>query len=431
MAGTEGKRPADRVGTKNLDCPSCGGPIELRGFAKTKTLACEYCGSTVDTSTDAYELIEETEEAKRKSPIELGAKGELFGKTWQAIGYMRRSVLCDGTRYRWDEVLLFNPYHGNRYVVISNGHFMFVEPLPGKPTVHGNTAAYEGETYKHFTTANARVDYVLGEFPWEVRKGDRVTATDYVCPPHVLSEEANELETTYSRGTYIGRDEIEKAFGKVRNVGSPSGVAPGQPNPMKAEIGWFVPALGVAFALWFLVCAGYVVGSQSKQVAVVQVPQLTAADITAPEKPVTVSEQFVLDSSRDPATLKIDGHANVSNSWVYLDMMLIDKESETAIPLGLEISYYHGSDWTEGSRTAEVTIGDVPNGTYVLQIMRITGTGAATYNGPVQLSVHRDVWLFRYPCCAFFLIILVPLFYIGRYAVFEQRRWAESDHAGG
>ena len=412
-------RPKQRVASRSLNCPACGAPIEMRGFTLTKTLACEYCGSTVDTSGEGYQLIDRSEKAKRKSPVELGKKGELRGHTWQTIGYMVRSVDVDGTRYRWDEVLLFNPYHGFRYLIIQNGHFNFIEPLPGRPTKFGMSASYEGQSYKHFSSAVARVDYVLGELPWEVRKGDQVHMTDWVAPPHMLSEEASDQETNYSRATYLERAEVEAAFGPVK-VGAKTGIAPNQPNPLKPDMRWFAPAAALAFGLWLLIVIGYVFGSQNAAIAdlVVNPPGQGEQN---PSKVIKVT------SRRDPATLEIEGTADVSNSWVYLEMMLVDQAKETAIPVGMEISYYSGSDWSEGSRDSSMVLGDVPNGEYLLQVTGRQGI----YNGPVRLTVNRDVPLYRYPCCTFFLILLVPAFYIIRYGMVEQQRWSESDHAGG
>ena len=51
---------------------------------------------------------------------------------------------------------------GFRYLMLSDGHFAVVSPLPGVPTTGLNQASYNGRTYKHFSTAEAVVDEVLG-----------------------------------------------------------------------------------------------------------------------------------------------------------------------------------------------------------------------------------------------------------------------------
>ena len=72
---------------------------------------------------------------------------------------------------------------------------------------------YLGARYLHFQTGEARTAFVLGEFPWRVSVGDRVTYRDYIAPPRMLSSETTENETTWSLGEYTTGQEIWKAFG--------------------------------------------------------------------------------------------------------------------------------------------------------------------------------------------------------------------------
>src|SRR5256886_7758141 len=65
------------------------------------------------------------------------------------------------------------------------------------------TANYLGESYKHFQSAEANTDFVLGEFPWQVRVGELAEVTDFVHPPRVLSSEKLQNEVTWSIGEYM------------------------------------------------------------------------------------------------------------------------------------------------------------------------------------------------------------------------------------
>src|SRR5260370_36459793 len=67
----------------------------------------------------------------------------------------------------------------------------------------GNSANYLGEIYKHFQTSDANTDFVLGEFPWQVRVGEHAVVTDFVHPPRVLSSEKLNTEVTWSIGEYM------------------------------------------------------------------------------------------------------------------------------------------------------------------------------------------------------------------------------------
>ena len=73
-------------------------------------------------------------------------------------------------------------------------------------------ANYLGEVYKHFQTSDANTDFVLGEFPWQVRVGEHAVVTDYVHPPRVLSSEKMDKEVTWSIGEYMYGREIWECF---------------------------------------------------------------------------------------------------------------------------------------------------------------------------------------------------------------------------
>ena len=79
----------------------------------------------------------------------------------------------------------------------------------GKELMFANKMA---EASAKFQSAVARTDFVLGEFPWRVRVGDTIEVDDYIAPPHVLSSEGTDEETTWSHGVYTDATRIWKAF---------------------------------------------------------------------------------------------------------------------------------------------------------------------------------------------------------------------------
>jgi hypothetical protein len=424
MAGSE-----TVVSSVELRCPNCGAPWTMRGFKTTRTLCCESCGSVIDTSGEAWQLVEKVEKAHKLKPrYALGTRGELDGVAWEVIGWQSRSVRSYGTTYRWEEHLLYNPYHGFRYLLFQDGHWVIVTPCPGVPNTGVNHAQYMTRTYKHFSTADAKVDEVLGEFPWQARRGDTATATDYVAPPRILSSEESAGEVVWSEGRYLQRAEVVKAFGEpTRKAKAPRGIHPCQPNPDTALVKWLAAALVVGLLAWLFTVVVYLGGREHRQIH--------SAQVGPSEWKAGFSQELEVQSDHAPATLEIAGHAGVDNSWVWLPIMLVGPldKGEEARTLELEISYYHGysggESWSEGSQTNELLIGGVENGRYVLQVDPAKTDARRPYSGPLALSVTQDVRLYRYPCCSLLLLLALPIGVFVKSRLFEQRRWQESDHA--
>jgi hypothetical protein len=414
----------DRVAVKELRCENCGAPWEMRGFQNTRTHACENCGSVFQGNDDQWELIQRVEGSYKARPAyALGTRGKLDGVQWEVVGWQERSVTAYGVRYAWEEHLLFNPYEGFSYLMLTDGHWAVVSPIAGVPSTGLNQALFQGRSFKHFQSADAVVDEVLGEFPWLVKRGDTATASDYVDPPLILSCEGSQgqgsAEVSWSSGRYLESEEVVAGFGEpTRRVGNPQGIHACQPNPNAEVKNWVKKALVVGVIAWLALSLFYFSTRQNKEVwtGVVDASGASAKDV-------------VIDSFSNPGTLEISASApGLANTWVYLDCMLVNPDTEKASYVGIELEYYSGAGWSEGSRTGSTVVSGVPNGKYLIQITRHP---QATYKGTTYVTIKRDVRLFRYPCCALFLVFVIPIVVIVRATAFERMRWAESDHPMG
>src|SRR5688572_6591266 len=127
-----------------LSCPSCGGTISLRAAGYTVTVACQYCSSILDVANPDVRLIKEFHEAAAELEIPLGTRGTLRGVEWEVIGYMARS---EGGAYPWEEYLLFNPYHGYRWLITNGRGWSLGEMLTRAPGWAGGSVALDGESY--------------------------------------------------------------------------------------------------------------------------------------------------------------------------------------------------------------------------------------------------------------------------------------------
>src|SRR5437879_2915592 len=190
-AGTPPIAGPPKPQAKALNCPKCGAAIVLRSFGQAETVVCASCHCILDAKDPNLAILQQFEikTSDIRPLILLGTRGKLRGTDYEVIGFQRRSIQADGITYCWHEYVLFNPYKGIRYLSEYNGHWNDISICKMLPMSEGTSANYLGEIYKHFQTCDASTDFVLGEFPWQVRVGEKAAVTDYVHPPRVLSSE--------------------------------------------------------------------------------------------------------------------------------------------------------------------------------------------------------------------------------------------------
>ncbi|MDF1503354.1 DUF4178 domain-containing protein [Roseisolibacter sp. H3M3-2] len=420
---------------RSLSCPSCGAAVVLRGLAWTQTVACASCSAVLDARDPNLAVLQRAASRMRVEPlIPLGARGDWRGAPYEVIGFQQRTIRTPDGAWSWREYLLFNPYRGFRYLTEYDGHWTDVVPLQALPEVGGGAhaaAAYEGRAYKHFQTARAETTFVLGEFPWEVRVGDVAEARDYVAPPHGLSAESTDDETTWSKATYVDAAEIWRAFKVEGRPPSPQGVYSTQPNPLAARARARWAAFAVLAALLMLTLFGRAVLSANREVFS---RQYVYRGTTVPDAPAAPGAAFVTPTFElpgGPSNVVVETEASVDNQWLFVEYALIDEATGQAYDFGREVSYYSGRDsdgnWTEGSKRDRARIGAVPGGRWFL---RVEPSGdAAGRSIAYTVRVRRDVPTLAYYLLALVALAVPPVVGTLRSASFETRRWAESDHA--
>jgi len=425
--GTPPPSGPSQVQPRALNCPKCGAAITLHSFGQAVTVVCTSCRSILDAQDPNLAILQQFEAATHdvKPLIPLGTRGKLRGTDYEVTGFQRRSTQIDGITYDWHEYVLFNPYKGIRYLSEYHGHWNDISICKTLPTADFSGANYLGETYKHFQSADANTDFVLGEFPWQVRVGEKAAVSDYVHPPRVLSSEKLDKEVTWSIGEYMYGREIWDSFKLSGEPPEALGVYENQPSPVTIN----VTGMWVAFAAFavLLLALMAVFDMRAKKEPVLQETyQFNGADLKS--EPSFVSDEFALDGGT--STVQVKTSAPVDNHWIYVNYALINQDTGQAWDFGREVSYYHGYDsdgsWSEGSRTDSVVIPSVPAGRYYLRIE--PEVDPSLRSTPYSVTVIRDVPVFGIYGIAF-LALLVPVVIISfRAYTFERSRWSESDH---
>lgn len=422
------QREARRTSAAAMGCPKCGGPLALIAPDKAERVTCPNCSSLLDVEQGNLKYLK----ALKPSPsphafvLPIGAEGTFQGEVkFKIIGAVVRSVTVEGIQYFWHEYLLYDPIIGFRWLVHSDNHWNFVEPVNPAEVLqsgtigYGSIVSYNGRTYKIFQDAPAVVQYVQGEFYWRVEQGETVRAVDYVSPPLMLSQETSTGEMNWSAGVYMTNEEVEKAFG-VSDLPRPWSVAPNQPFTGSFYYTWGALPLFllIVVAIFMVPLAGI---SRTVLSQDVTLPPLVNA--TTPQ--AQFSQQFELKADRN---VRISASAPVSNSWADLDVDLINDQSQEVESVNIPIEFYSGTDsdgaWTEGGQSQDATTSSLPAGKYTL---RVEGTWQNWQQSmPIKVKVEQGVTRGVNFICALILLILIPLVGLIRKLSFESRRWSES-----
>jgi hypothetical protein len=214
LEGRVGEAPVQAVAMASIKCGNCGGDLPARVDPGALHVVCPYCNAIADSLTHA---VIAKQDAARASPwIPLGSRAQLRGVHWTVIGYVERSSVIEGERFRWKEYLLYQRDRGYLWLVEDEGVWRLgrsvaaadvdVTGLPGR-------VRFKEHDYALRNASEAVVDRVLGEFYWRVAVGERVTARDYAWKERVLSSEESGTERNWTLAEAIGEAELFKAFG--------------------------------------------------------------------------------------------------------------------------------------------------------------------------------------------------------------------------
>ena len=425
-----GPRPVEKVETKRLRCPTCGAPVPISQPADTETVACSSCNALLDYTQGDLVLLQRQANPEYRQVIPLGAHGTLLDEAVTVIGFMVRYVEEDGVRYRWGEYLLHSA-DGYRYLVETQGHFLYTRPISIADVVDTNaTARYQDKRARVFQQGTAIVEYVVGEFYYKVMVADEARTRDYVAPPYMLSRENTAGETHWSLGQYLSADEVFAGLQLSERPPQMLGVAPAQPNPHRIWSGF-----KMAFALIGLLLLthfGLSCGQDQKQLAnmVLSVPPTPHPTPTPPEY-TKLSDPFTI--KRGPTTLALKLESDVANSWVGVACALVNDGNGEVRQFYVSAERWEGGfgedAYNEGSPITTTYLGKVKAGTYTMRFLPEWGMGPGSSGRPPQAAIsvrsgQRSsalLWI-----CLF--LLLVPAFLrIWRSIAFEGRRWRESN----
>ncbi len=418
MAKSESKNIKPKV--KSFNCPNCGAPVEIKILGQTLNVVCPSCKSIIDANDPNFKILQKAVSKKRYGAyIPIGSRGKLHGVIWEVTGF----VVKRDPYISWYEYLLFNPYHGYRWLVEVDGHFTLFKRLHSNPKSfkHDDYLIHRKEKFKKFNAGKATIDYVEGEFFWRVKRGEASNITDYIAPPMGISREIKGKEINWTIGHHVEAEAIQHAF-KIRDskLPYPIGVGALQPSAYKDVVKKMIVPMSWSILIIFAI--QMVRFTMAKNTLVYQ------GNITKTNRNFSSlkTEPFTVSGGKSNIMLK--AYAPLQNAWVYLDTLLVDNKTQKGIPISVEVSYYSGSDWSEGSRNGKAYAFNVPDGEYYLNIKPQEGGNTRSFSN-VTIKLYRDVVILTNIGYALVAIIIGPAFVFFRRRSFEVKRWSNSDYS--
>ncbi|HWV14656.1 MAG TPA: DUF4178 domain-containing protein [Cellvibrio sp.] len=408
LKNMEGK-PLQQQQVQELRCAGCGNAV-IRNNPASLSIACSSCKLVNDTA--GGKLIHAYSQAQiTLAPhIPLGSKGILQGRSYEVIGFMHCS-----SGDRWDEYLLYNPSQGVSWLVCASGHWTLSRTCPA-PRDMDRKILYNNRTYKRFCSYNAHVDGVLGEFYWQVKKGQTTECSEYICPPYVLTREKSSREIVWSEGCYISGDEVAEAFAvkPLRRHGK------GMNQPSPAIAGYIIVYL--ASLLLSLIISAVIHFNQTQ---IISLGDLTL-DATTGQASLA-SEPFSLKQAH--SLFRIHTSTSVNDDWVDVQYRLTNQATGESRSMNREVAFYSGHDsdgyWSEGSRDDYASLANVTAGDYVLEV---DAEAQSSRNISVRMEAthgegsDKNLWLI------WLALALGPVL-AGIYKYnFEKTRWDDSDY---
>jgi hypothetical protein len=202
---------------RQFACPNCGAALTVQ-LATSKSMTCGSCHSIIDLSQGiGGELKHAIQDEPVQPLIPLGSTGLLQGVQWKVVGFQHRMGFEPNDpdeHFGWEEYLLYNAKRGFTFLVDSTEGWSIVKPATGAPVVssNGQSASYLGTSYTLKESYNAETNYVLGEFYWQVSRGQKTSNRDYASGKSLLSMEQSAQELNWSVGGKIDSGVVVKAF---------------------------------------------------------------------------------------------------------------------------------------------------------------------------------------------------------------------------
>jgi len=263
------------------------------------------------------------------------------------------------------------------------------------------------------------VTFVVGEFHWQARTGEKASMEDFINPPFMCSMEKNRSEITTSLSEYIDFNEIVQAFKDVPGISLsvPWKASANKPNPYHKSFSTIMNIWGLSLAAIVLACMFF---SMSKEEKLINAFELNDSDFSNAQKEF-ISRAFDLTDAYGNIQLALN------NQWLSTNVTLVNETTGEEYTGETGVEYYSGYDsdgsWAEGSQYSEQLLSGIPGGKYHAEIS--AESDMPSKNLRLKIKRNGSMWINFW--LALFGVSIYPLWVLWRRHDFEKSRWDNSD----
>ena len=410
---------------KQFNCSSCKHPVHVKTYPYAQSCACNNCGTHYEMKGEGnFRNSGRRNSLDRLSEITLGSKGIVKGIEYEVIGY---SLKEEKNQYasQWKEYTLYNAEEGFAFLSEYSGHWTYLREQGDAPVINKTAQAvhYKGGSFQLYNRYTYLVVNAQGEFPYNIFNPEGTDVREFISPPEIWIQENSKREgITWFLGEHIEGSEVKNNFDLPAGLPAKTGIGAVQPAMNLNSTSLIVMAI---IGVMFLIIV-HAINSSNKQSRELVSNVYAFSDTSNVVN--LASQKFTLDKWR--SNIRFDIRAAVDNSWFELNAALVNTATGAEYSISRGVEYYHGvsegESWSEGGRHETVYLGQIPAGTYFLQVSGQRESAFYNKLHDFQLEVRYDVSTERNMWVCIVLLLIWPAVQAFRMNSIENRRWQNS-----
>ena len=387
-ASRPGEPRAARV--HHLQCPNCGGQVEIHPDRGTKAAVCTHCGSVLDLTAAQAEVIGRTRpKVGPRVPIEPGMEATFEGERHLVTGWLRYKGWDDEDTWRWDEWQLVSDSGAVRYLSWSRDEGFLLQSVvrPTPRVTKGGIEMPDGKV-RFSETSPAKIEAMRGELTWRPRLDKTLRVAEGSRGDQKYSVEMTAEEIEVSAGPSLADIDVWRAFGRDDMVRK--SVEAEDRKERYARIA--SPALLGILAFLFMAGVASCTGTRVVDAAVT-LDRGGTADLGTFEAEAGQTVQ-----------VKVRAELQGSNDWTAPDVYVTGPAGTRRYLFTPDLWTWRSGGESESNKSATRLFSAPASGTYRVDV-ELAESGVSSTG--LSVSVDRGVWLARYYAIAAFLSFLL------------------------